>query len=258
MVKLLNKLKNVLSINFFTWTEPIKSENPCIPSPCGPNSQCRVVGSQAACSCLENYIGRAPNCRPECAINEDCPGNLACIKERCRDPCPGSCGSFTTCTVITHSPICQCLPGYSGDPFNGCNFVPPCKRIHNIILPYPTTCTLIVAPPSTERPSDPCNPSPCGSNAICKERNGAGSCTCLKEYFGDPYVGCRPECVTNSDCDKSKACSNNKCVDPCPGTCGINAECLVVNHVPSCSCIPGYTGEPTLQCLIIEPSKKIN
>lgn len=108
---------------------PVEStyENPCVPSPCGLNSQCRVIGSQAACSCLPNYIGRAPNCRPECTINEECPSNLACQNERCKDPCPGSCGSFTTCVVIKHAPTCQCVTGYTGDPFSGCSISPPRK-----------------------------------------------------------------------------------------------------------------------------------
>lgn len=72
----------------------------------------------------------------------------------------------------------------------------------------------------TEQPSNPCNPSPCGANAICKERNGAGSCSCVPDYFGDPYSGCRPECIQDSECDRSRACVNNKCVDPCIGVCG--------------------------------------
>lgn len=105
----------------------------------------------------------------------------------------------------------------------------------------------------TEGPRNPCNPSPCGSNAVCRERNGAGSCSCLPEYFGDPYTGCRPECVLNTDCNRDKACVNNKCVNPCIGTCGLNAECRVVNHAPSCSCLPGYTGEPLQACRIVEP-----
>lgn len=107
----------------------IASGNPCLPTPCGPNSQCRIISNQAACSCLPNYIGRAPNCRPECTINEECPGNLACQNERCIDPCPGSCGSFTTCTVIKHAPTCLCITGYTGDPFSGCTISPPCKTI---------------------------------------------------------------------------------------------------------------------------------
>jgi hypothetical protein len=48
----------------------------------------------------------------------------------------------------------------------------------------------------------------------------------------------------------------NKCVDPCPGTCGLNAECRVVNHAPSCSCLPGYTGNPLNSCHLPPASKK--
>lgn len=96
----------------------------------------------------------------------------------------------------------------------------------------------------------PCDPSPCGANAICKERNGAGSCSCLPDYTGDPYQGCRPECVQNSDCVHTKACINNKCKDPCVGACGINAQCQVINHQPSCSCLSGYTGDPLKSCHI--------
>lgn len=103
----------------------------------------------------------------------------------------------------------------------------------------------------------PCNPSPCGANAICKERNGAGSCTCAPEYFGDPYVGCRPECVMNSDCPRTRACINNKCQDPCPGTCGVNAECHVVNHAPSCVCLTGFIGNPFTECRP-QPESKIS
>lgn len=116
--------------------------------------------------------------------------------------------------------------------------------------------TLIVTPIPDE-PLNVCHPSPCGANAICKERNGAGSCTCLPEYYGDPYSGCKPECVLNTDCPKTKACVNNKCVDPCPGVCGLNAECNVINHSPSCSCIPGYTGDPLTACHEPPPSKII-
>ncbi|XP_028157244.1 uncharacterized protein LOC114350564 isoform X7 [Ostrinia furnacalis] len=200
--------------------------NPCVPSPCGPYSQCKVVGEAPACSCLPNYIGVAPNCRPECSINAECPGNLACQNERCVDPCPGSCGFNAECSVATHVALCNCIPGYTGDPFSGCSEI---ERV-------------------SEPPPNPCNPSPCGANALCKERNGIGSCTCLPEYFGDPYTGCRPECVSNSDCDRNKACSNNRCKDPCPGACGINAECRTVNHSPICTCLTGYSGNPLVRC----------
>lgn len=104
------------------------SGNPCVPSPCGPNSQCRAIGNTPACSCLPNFLGRAPNCRPECTISAECPGNLACQNERCRDPCPGSCGSHATCVVVKHAPMCYCEVGYTGDPFTGCSQIQQSKQ----------------------------------------------------------------------------------------------------------------------------------
>lgn len=106
-----------------TTVRPIAPANPCDPSPCGPNSQCRIAGDQqtAVCSCVRNYIGRAPNCRPECTQNPDCRGDRACINERCVDPCRGACGMQTTCTVTNHQPNCRCVEGYEGDPFALCS-----------------------------------------------------------------------------------------------------------------------------------------
>ena len=100
---------------------------------------------------------------------------------------------------------------------------------------------------STER-VDPCNPSPCGENAKCKDRANAASCKCIPGYFGDPYVACRPECTTSAECPANKACQNFKCVDPCPGLCGINAQCRVINHVATCTCDTGYVGDPFRSC----------
>lgn len=97
--------------------------NPCIPTPCGPNSDCKVVGDRPACSCLANYMGIPPNCRPECTINHECPYNRACMNQKCIDPCPGSCGFNTQCVVINHTPSCTCDINYTGDPFQGCTLV---------------------------------------------------------------------------------------------------------------------------------------
>jgi hypothetical protein len=116
-----------------------------------------------------------------------------------------------------------------------------------LVLTHTINCSLSAEMFSQERPT-PCMPSPCGSNAVCREQNGAGSCTCLPDYMGNPYEACRPECVLNSDCPSNRACIHNKCQDPCPGTCGTNADCQVVNHLPSCTCRLGYTGDPFRSC----------
>lgn len=197
--------------------------DPCVPSPCGPNSMCRSDGPNPRCSCVQGYFGSPPNCRPECVINTDCSSQQACLNNKCKDPCPGSCGTGAECRVNSHTVSCVCPSGYSGNPFVQC-------------IPKPV------------QPINPCEPSPCGSNAECIQRNGAGACKCIEDYTGNPYEGCRPECVLSSDCPTDKACIRNKCVDPCPGICGLNAQCQAINHVPTCSCIPGYVGDPFVTC----------
>lgn len=116
-------------------------------------------------------------------------------------------------------------------------------NFYNFIIVLPTITTT------------PCESNPCGPNAICKEQNGVGSCTCDPDYFGNPYEGCRPECITNSDCSSNLACINMKCRNPCPGTCGRNAECNVINHNPICSCYKDYTGDPFRYCSFIETGR---
>lgn len=201
--------------------------DPCNPSPCGLYSQCRAIGDSPSCSCLSNYFGSPPNCRPECVVNTDCSSDRACIAEKCRDPCDGSCGFNSECRVQNHIPICNCRQGFTGDPFT------QCVEIVEVVRPTQST--------------DPCDPSPCGANAVCRD----GVCSCTQNYFGDAYSGCRPECTLNTDCSPNKACINNRCIDPCPGTCGQNAKCDVNNHIPACSCPSGYTGDPFTLCRII-------
>lgn len=188
-----------------------------------------------SCSCLHEFVGSPPNCRPECISNSECSSHLACINKKCHDPCPGICGVNAECRVVSHTPNCICLAGYIGDPFIQCQ-IKEQEAINEI--------------------TRPCTPSPCGPNAMCREQNGAGSCTCLPDYIGNPYEGCRPECVLNSDCPSNRACIHNKCQDPCPGTCGHNADCQVVNHLPLCTCKPSFTGDPFRYCTIKQPKRK--
>lgn len=88
----------------------------------------------------------------------------------------------------------------------------------------------------------------CGPNSECKQ----DTCVCIPEYHGDPYIGCRPECVLSTDCAINKACIRNKCIDPCLQTCGQNAICNVFNHVPMCSCPYGTTGNALISCQTIK------
>ena len=184
--------------------------NPCIPSPCGSFAQCRTgPNDQAICSCLPNMIGSPPSCRPECITNSECGENDACINQKCQNPCLNACSYNSECRVQNHIATCVCSPGYTGNAFESCN-----RIIEDL-------------------PKDPCNPSPCGRNAICNN----GNCYCNDDYIGDPYVQCRPECTLSTECPSNKACVRNHCVDPCANNvCAPNAICTVHNHVPNCNC----------------------
>lgn len=204
---------------------------PCTPSPCGPNSQCREINQQAVCSCLPNYIGSPPGCRPECVLNSECSASLACINQKCKNPCEDRCAQNANCRVFNHSPVCSCTPGYTGDPFSHCHAIPP---------PPP--------PPQNEPVYiNPCIPSPCGAYAVCQDNGGTPSCSCLAQYIGSP-PNCRPECIMHSECPSNEACIREKCQDPCPGSCGWGAQCNVINHTPMCTCPEGYEGNPFTQC----------
>lgn len=117
-------------MNFLAASPPTPTtERPpsCIPNPCGPNSQCQIQNGNIACSCLPDFIGSPPTCRPECVLSSECPSQLACINQKCRDPCPGSCGANANCRVVNHIPICTCNEGFTGDPFSLCSPIPISK-----------------------------------------------------------------------------------------------------------------------------------
>lgn len=99
-----------------------KPIDPCLPSPCGPYSECYANRGHAICSCKKEYFGSPPNCRPECMVSSDCMPNKACINEKCSDPCVGSCGTNAKCTVVNHNALCSCPPNYVGDPFVNCAY----------------------------------------------------------------------------------------------------------------------------------------
>lgn len=100
-----------------------------------------------------------------------------------------------------------------------------------------------------------CVPSPCGRYSECHIVKDHPVCSCLPEYFGQP-PNCHPECTISAECAFDKSCHNQKCVDPCPGICGLHAMCRPVNHAAICSCMSGFTGDPFTRCVSIPESSK--
>lgn len=103
---------------------------------------------------------------------------------------------------------------------------------------------------------DPCLPSPCGMYAECRNIGSTPSCSCLPTYRGSP-PNCRPECRVNSECSMNLACNNERCRDPCLGSCSITSLCTVYNHIPMCTCPEGFTGDPFSNCYPRPTSKRL-
>jgi len=191
--------------------------DPCVPSPCGRNTECKVNRQgNPVCTCLPGYSPM-----PDTIAGCD---RIPEPRTPPPDPCfPSPCGPNTQCDVNRQgNPVCKCLPGFSPmpDTISGCERIDPCR-----------------------------NNGPCGVNAECLPRGNLADCKCPPRHFGDPYVMCRQgECQYDRDCSSSLACKEFYCRDPCPGACGPGATCEVVNHRPMCSCPEGYRGDPVVAC----------
>lgn len=102
----------------------------------------------------------------------------------------------------------------------------------------------------------PCAPSPCDPGIYCNVYGGhIAMCDPCSGPISISNLLCRPECLAHSDCPFNLACLGRKCRDPCPGSCGVNANCMVVNHNPVCSCPTGLVGNPFEHCSTPPPSK---
>jgi hypothetical protein len=102
----------------------------------------------------------------------------------------------------------------------------------------------------------PCAPSPCDPGNYCNVYGGhIAMCDPCSGPININNLLCRPECLAHSDCPFNLACLGRKCHDPCPGSCGVNANCMVVNHNPVCSCPTGLVGNPFEHCSTPPPSK---
>lgn len=201
-------------------------EAACKPSPCGENTQCEVINQVPVCTCLPGYRGSPlSGCRHECENDSECPQHLACSSSfRCESPC--KCGENAECQVVNHQAKCTC---------------PKVRHIPLFILGRKKRYTRLA-----KRYDD--------ETKYCVR---SMSNFLFQTWVGNAYVACRPECTTHSECPAAKsACLYQKCINPCDGVCGVNADCNLRDITPVCSCPRHMTGNPFVSCRLFEPRKR--
>lgn len=210
--------------------------NPC-DGLCGVNALCEVKNHLPTCYCPPGYTGD-----PFTSCHVDDPRAYSIYSRILAEAAckPSPCGTNTKCEVVNKVPVCSCLPGYRGSPLIGCRH--ECES--------DSDCPSHLACSASFRCENPCK---CGTNAECQVHNHQAICTCPRNWLGNPFVSCRPECTTHSDCPRSKpACLYQKCLNPCDGVCGVNADCNLRDITPVCSCPRHMTGNPFVSCRLFE------
>lgn len=178
--------------------------NPCLyQNPCARNAECIPINHGTTCRCppelprgdAYSYClpleSRKP--QPVCKIDSDCPPGLACLRERCLDPCKEihPCDSSAVCRVINSEPFrtmsCTCPDGWVPNEYGQCRpILPP--------LP-PPGCTSDSECSDVESCVNRACRSPCdcGQNSDCIVRNHRAICVCKTGYEGvNPNVACYP------------------------------------------------------------------
>jgi len=228
------------------------SSDPCVPSPCGPNTRCTVSRHGIAqCRCLDDFVpdGDTINgCKPQCISDFECGDEFRCQQTKCRRVCtPGACGLHAECRARNHQAQCSCPEGFTGRAEVGCSKKLPVLRAE---------------PPSFH--FNPCELGQCAPNADCRVDGDRAVCSCPHGYRGAPdaLTHCEKlECIQHTDCRDDEVCENTRCTDPCSPNrhCGPNAQCQARNHAPVCSCPAGFRGDPIHQgCTRLTPSDYCN
>ncbi|ROT61488.1 hypothetical protein C7M84_020740 [Penaeus vannamei] len=233
--------------------------SPCAyEDPCSPTAECVNHEHEARCRCPPGTTGNPkvqciPIVEPECRVDGDCESQLACIDERCVNPCAvlDPCDDTAICKVVDTLPVrtmlCVCPDGMVIEQGGSCDLLPPIKP----------GCTSDPECPSDKACfngfcKDPCM---CGPNAVCDIVEHHPVCSCKRGYEGDPEIRCDEiSCYSNDDCPTTHACRNGQCAPVCgPNNepCGEEAVCQGVSHEAVCYCPPGSRGNPRTQCIAI-------
>lgn len=223
----------------------------CTPDPVDPESEW-------TCGCNPGYVGSRCNLwalgpggtavcvQPapfHCNDVNECSGVANCAARNACVNTPGSftctvCGTNTQVTGPSTNESCACLPGYGGDPTEGCEDIDECAE---------GTAT-------------------CGANTVCTNTVGSYACPCRDGFVLDGGVCVDfDECASpkENDCSEQATCTNtegaytcackphftgngivcadvNECLNGTAG-CGEGELCTNVYGGPAlCDCAPGY------------------
>lgn len=186
---------------------------------CGPQAVCVTNNHVAKCQCPPGPYDGDPydmtaGCKTvPCVYNIDCPPTQLCnrLTHTCYDVCDEeSCGENAICIAEDHRAVCQCPPGYKGNPIPdvGCKLTSSCDE--------------------------------CASNAVCEHGPNGAICKCPQGLIGYPTTtGCFPigTCPNgDADCPNTAYCINGRCADKCDKACGPNMVCKIENGKANCVC----------------------
>lgn len=96
-----------------------------------------------------------------------------------------------------------------------------------------------------------------GRYSVCGQSIPRGSKKILhyvpfSTFYGiNIYKNLTAACILDTECDTQEVCQGGQCINPCvlPQTCGMNAKCHIANHLRTCSCPAGFTGNADVECV---------
>lgn len=190
---------------------------------------------------------------------------------------PSPCGVNTNCEVNSGgAAVCRCQAGWNHEPgkstIDGCPRRIQEQEVRPVSIPNRLGSNNIglTRQPPVQAVTNPCQPSPCGTNADCSVRGDRPVCSCRAGYRGDPYTNCESNpcdqspCGINAECQSTGSRAICKCPtgfngdpfvrcndNPCEQQpCGANADCTAQNGRAVCRCRDGYEGDPFTQCVL--------
>lgn len=190
--------------------------------------RCQTINHIASCYCERGF--EIDSETKTCIDMNECLDNPCHRSAECRN------------TIGSYSCIC---PGDSiGEPYNtGCRTPGTCITPSD--CPMSATCI-------QGRCQNPCDSTSCGAGARCRVVSHQPLCFCPPLTTGNPTERCKKlECDDIiSYCRPGYSCIDNSCIDVCsiPGSCGANSDCRFRGTQQTCTCKPGYTGDPKLGC----------